>query len=248
MARWLFWCSAALLLSGCGGGQARDPFAYDRTAPLSIRSEGVYATAPWATIRALSYRGAGRTRVEAYLIVPKAGGRRPAVLYLHGSGGSRRDLLYEAALLARRGAVTMTITYSSEAPSYRPLVVDARRALDLLAARSDVDAKRLGVVGFSLGGQLAAILAGDDGRVRSAGIIGGRGNAVTLYWIRRAHAKLFFQAGTEDQVVPHGQLLALMDAAPGRPMTRWYATGHELTKPLDADQAAFQARALGLTG
>ena len=246
--RWLFWCSAALLLAGCGGTRTGDPFAYDRTAPLAIRGEGVYATAPWATIRALSFRGLGRTRVEAYLIVPTTAGRRPAVLYLHGSGGSRRDLLYEAALLARRGAVTMTITYPSAAPSYRPLVVDARRALDVLAARGDVDPKRLGVVGFSLGGQLAAILAGDDPRVRAAGIIGGRGNAVTLYWIRRAHAQLFFQAGTEDQVVPHPQLLALMAAAPGRPLTRWYAIGHELTKPLDADQAAFQARALGLTG
>jgi dienelactone hydrolase len=246
--RSLFWCSAVLLLAGCGGARGRDPFAYDRSAPLAIRSEGVYAKASWATIHAFSFRGAGRSRVEAYLIVPNGSGRRPAALYLHGSGGTRLDLLYEAAVLARRGVVTMTITYPSGAAAYRPLVVDWRRALDLLAARADVDPRRLGVVGFSLGGQLAAILAGDDSRVRSAGVIAGRGNAVTLFWIRRSRARLFFQAGTEDAVVPHRELLALVDAAPGNPQVRWYALGHELSRRLAADQAAFQARALGSKG
>jgi dienelactone hydrolase len=246
--RSLFWCSAVLLLAGCGGAHVRDPFAYDRSTPLAVRSEGVYATAPWATIRAFSFRGIGRSRVEAYLVDPNGSGRRPAALFLHGSGGTRLDLLAEAALLARRGVVTMTIGYPSAAATYRPLVVDARRALDLLAARDDVDARRLGVVGFSLGGQLAAILAGDDPRVRSAGVIAGRGNAVTLYWIRRSRARLFFQAGTADAVVPHGRLLALMDAAPGRPRVRWYPLGHELSRRLDADQAAFQARVLGAKG
>lgn len=246
--RWLFSCSAVLLLAGCGGEHVRDPFAYDRAEPLAVRAEGVYAKAPWATIRALSFRGAGGSRVQAYVIVPNGSGRRPAALFLHGSGGTRLDLLDEAAVLARRGVVTMTVTYPSDAATYRPAVVDARRALDLLAARPDVDASRLGVVGFSLGGQLAAILAGDDTRIRSAGVIAGRGNAVTLFWIRRAHAKLFFQAGTADAVVPHRQLLALIDAAPGRPRVRWYALGHELSKRLAADQAAFQARTLGAKG
>ncbi len=242
-------CSAALVLvlTACGGAhRSAGPFAYDASAPLAVRAEGVYATAPRAAVRALSFRGAGSTRVEAYLVVPRAPGRHPAVLFLHGSGGTRSDLIGPAAKLALRGVVTLTITEPAAAETYRPLVVDARRALDLLDARHDVDASRLGVVGFSLGGQIAAILAGADPRPVAVGVIAGRGTDVARYWIRRSRARLYFQAGTEDEVVPHAQLLALMHAAPGTPKISWYTIGHTLTAELLDDQLRWQAARLGL--
>ena len=247
--RFLCWCSAAFILASCGGAKhevARDPFPDDRAVPLAVANHGVYATSPWATIRAISFAGADGSRVDAYLVVPRAAGRHPGVLFLHGSGGNRRDLILEAALLARRGAVTMTISQPNDATTYRPLVVNARRALDALAARSDVDPARLGVVGFSLGAQTAAILVGDDHRPKTAGIIGGRGTAVALFWIRRSRAALFFQAGTHDPVVPHAQLLALERAAPGRPRVRWYDAGHVVDAQIRQDQIAWQAAELGL--
>ncbi|MGZ4333848.1 MAG: dienelactone hydrolase family protein [Gaiellaceae bacterium] len=244
--RWPFWCSAVLLLAACGGGgDSRDPFAYDPTTPLAPSPSVVYATAPWATIRSFTFAGAGGSRVEAYIVVPRAGGRKPGVLFLHGSGGTRLDLLGQAAVLAKHGAVTLTITYPSDTATYRPLIVDARRALDLLEARSDVDAARLGVVGFSLGAQIAAIVAGDDPRPKAVDVVGGRGNAVTTYWVARAQARLFFQAGTHDEVVPHAQLLALMRAAPGRPRIQWYPVGHLLSKQIDEDLVAWMAHTLG---
>ena len=43
-------------------------------------------------------------------------------------------------------------------------VLDTRRALDLLAARHDVDPHRLGIVGHSLGGGVVAATAGADDR------------------------------------------------------------------------------------
>ena len=239
--RWLACCSAALLLVACGGGSHRtaNPFA-DSSTPLAVRSDGLYATAPTADVHTVSFRGVGNSRVPAFIVVPHAAGRHPAVLFLHGSGGTRLDLIGSAAKLALGGVVTMTITEPADAQTYRPLVVDARRALDVLAARPDVDSSRLGVVGFSLGGQIAAILAGADPRPKAVGIIAGRGTDVARYWIRRTHAHLFFQAGTEDDVVPHDQLLALMHAAPDGPRIRWYAIRHELTAPLLRDQLAWQ--------
>jgi predicted esterase len=101
------------------------------------------------------------------------------------------------------------------------------------------------VAGFSLGAQVAAILAGDDPRVRAADVIAGRGTDVTLFWVRRAKARLFFQAGTHDPVVPHVELVALMDAAPGRPRVRWYAAGHELTPAIDRDLTDWMIHTLG---
>jgi len=247
--RFLCWCSAALVLTACGGAHraaAKDPFADNTSAPLAVQDGGVYASSSWETIRIISFAGVDGSRVPAYVVVPRASGRHPAVLFLHGSGGTRRDLIFEAALLAKRGAVTMTISQPNDVLTYRPLIVNARRALDVLDARSDVDPKRIGVVGFSLGAQTAAILVGDDPRPKDAGIIGGRGTDVALYWIRRTHADLFFQAGTHDAVVPHAQLVALEQAAPGHPRVRWYDAPHAVTAPIRRDQLAWQAAELGL--
>jgi dienelactone hydrolase len=245
VTRSLFWCSALLLLAACGGAKARhDPYAY-AARPLAVHDRVAMSSKSLA-VHTLSFAGANGTRVNAFLIVPAGSGRRAAVLFLHGSGGTRTDLLVPAAELATRGAVTMTISQPNDAPTFRPLVVNARRALDLLASRTDVDAKRLGVVGYSLGAQTAAILAGDDPRPQAVGIVAGRGNETTLYWIARARVPLYFQAGTLDQVVPHAQLTELIRAAPGHPRVSWYPTDHGMSLESFEDQVAWQARILGV--
>ena len=247
MTRSAFWCSAALLLTACGGARhASDPFAYAH-APLGVRDAGVVLSGPTVAVHALSFAGAAGSRVNAFLLVPKRAGRHPAVLLLHGSGGNREDMLVPAVELANRGAVALTISQPNDAQTYRPLVVNARRALDLLAARKDVDPHELGLVGFSLGAQTAAIVAGDDPRLKAVGVIAGRGNDVTRYWMRRAHEDLYFQAGTKDVQVPHAQLLALIAAAPGHPKVSWYDTGHGMSRRALDDQVAWLARELRLT-
>ena len=246
MTRSLFWCSAVLLLAACGGTHAPpDPFAY-APRPLAVHDDGVVMSSKKIAVHTLSFAGANGSRVPAILIVPRTAGRFPAVLFLHGSGGTRKDLLVPAAELANRGAVTMTISQPNNAATFRPLIVNARRALDLLVARADVDRKRLGLVGYSLGGQTAAILAGEDPQLKAVGIVAGRGNQTTLYWIARAHEPLYFQAGTLDQVVPHAQLVALMRAAPGHPRVSWYPADHGMSLQAFDDQVAWQARELGL--
>jgi dienelactone hydrolase len=245
-----YWSSSVLALvlvaGGCGGHDAPDPFAYDRSAPLAERSSGVALSSARVVVRVISYAGADGARVNAFLLAPRSAGRHPAVLFLHGSGGNREDLLLPAAELASRGAVTMTISQPNDAQTFRPLVVNARRAFDLLAAQKDVDAHRLGVVGFSLGAQTAAILAGDDSRLSAVGIVSGRGSQTPLYWIRRAHEQLFFEAGTRDEVVPHAQLVSLIDAAPGHPRVRWYDSKHGMSRAAFEAMVAWQAAQLGL--
>lgn len=248
MTRSPFWCSALLVvaLAGCGNATHHaDPFSYGRR-PLATHDDGIVLSSPSVAVHALSFAGASGSRVNAFLLVPKRKGSHPAVLLLHGAGGNREDLLLPAAQLASRGAVALTISQPNDAQTYRPLVVNARRALDLLTARADVDRHELGLVGFSLGAQTAAILAGDEPRLKAIGIVAGRGNDVTRFWIRRAHADLYFQAGTHDERVPHAQLLALMRAAPGHPKVSWYDTGHGMSRRSFDDQVQWQARELGL--
>ena len=243
------WCSALLLLvlAGCGHTSRRpgaDPFAYDAARPLSVKQSGVAHPNKLMSVHVLSFAGASG-RVDAFVLVPDGKhGRLPAVLFLHGAGGNREDFLVPAAILAQRGVVTMTISQPNDAFDFEPLVVNARRALDLLAARPDVDPQRLGLVGYSLGAQTAAILAGDEPRLKTVGIVAGHGTEVTTYWIRHAHARLFFQAGTLDEVVPHRQLAALIDAAPGHPKVSWYRLGHSMNLGSMRDQDAWQAEQL----
>lgn len=243
--RCLFWCSAALLLAACGGSARHDPFAYDTARPLAVRDAGIAMSNAAIALHVVTYAGASG-RVNAFLVVPKAGLAHPAVLFLHGSGGNREDLLLPAVQLAQHGVVTMTISQPNDAETFRPLVVNARRALDLLVARRDVDPHRLGLVGFSLGAQTAAILAGDEPRLKAVGIVAGRGSGTPLEWIGKTHADLFFQAGTHDDRVPHAQLEALIRAAPGHPRVRWYDTKHGMNRRTFDDQVQWQAVELGV--
>jgi dienelactone hydrolase len=128
-------------------------------------------------VRDVSYVSEGK-KVEAYLALPPKAGKRPAVVYLHGSGGTRQDLLVQAVWLAGRGAVGLAITAPSTKAGAQPRgltplnalrrqrdlavadVVAVRRGLDLLAARPDVDPKRLGFLGYSAGARTGALLAG----------------------------------------------------------------------------------------
>jgi dienelactone hydrolase len=242
-----FWPSVllVLLVASCGGRKA-GPYDYDAGAPLAFRDAGVVNHDYPVEIHDVSYEGDGH-RVLAYLLLPPArGGRHAAVVYLHGSGGTRLDLVTFAARLSLRGAVTMALDVP-ESAAYRPMVVDVRRSLDLLAARADVDPKRIGLVGYSLGGQLAALVAGVDRRPAAVGIIAGRGTPETIDAVASARAALFFQAGVDDRVVPPDRLEALVDAAPERRRkVEWYPTGHGMSVAVFDEQNAWQAMQLGV--
>lgn len=238
--RFLCSCSAVLVLAACGGPRARDPFAYDTRTP-TVRDQGIVGQNARVRVHAVSFAG-----IDGFLAVPSSAGPHPAVLFLHGAGGTRRDLLLPAVQLALRGAVTMTISQPNDAATYRPLVVRARRALDVLAARADVDPARLGLVGYSLGAQTAAVLAGAEPRLKAVGLMAGRANPVTTYWIRRTHAHLFVQGGSRDTRVSPASVRRLAAAAPGRPRLAFYPAGHSLSRRASDEQVAWQAAELGL--
>ncbi len=106
------------------------------------------------------------------------GNRAPAVLLAHGFGGTKRSVVAEAERLATDGYAVMTWTARGfgasggavhlNSPDYE--VNDARRLIDVLAARADIalDGRgdpRVAVAGPSYGGALALLLAGYDQRV-----------------------------------------------------------------------------------
>lgn len=128
-----------------------------------------------------------------------ARGRRPVVIALHGTGGSKQNMLALCRKLATNGFVAVAIdgryhgerTISGkgaeeyneaiarawrdgrEHPFYYDTVWDVMRLVDYLKTRRDVDPKRIGLVGISKGGIETYLAAAVDQRIAvAAPIIG----------------------------------------------------------------------------
>jgi pimeloyl-ACP methyl ester carboxylesterase len=125
---------------------------------------------------------------EASLVEPVAGGRGPAILFLHwfdteAPDGNRSQFVDEAAGLARdHGAVSILpqgrfpwagdpTDAAADAMRIRAEVERHRAAVDLLAGRSDVDSSRIALVGHDFGAMHGTILAAEDARIAAAVLI-----------------------------------------------------------------------------
>ena len=111
----------------------------------------------------------GPVTLSGTLCIPRSPGRHPAVVLLQGSGGETRwgtnrfiaDRFARAGIAAlaydKRGSGASTGDWKMS--SYDDLANDAIAGIDLLASRSDIDAKRIGLHGHSEGGIVAPIAA-----------------------------------------------------------------------------------------
>jgi dienelactone hydrolase len=293
--------AAAAIAAGCGGSDeaaqttrpgatARpSPFAYDASRPLAFRDRGRVNSPYPIAVDDVSYAASGG-RVEAYLAKPSTGTKLPAVIYLHGSGEGRARFLLPAVWAAGRRAVGMTLTLPSSSAGAPPAgltpsrslardrrifssdVIAVRRAVDLLQSIPQVDPKRIGLVGWSLGARVAAVTAGVEPRVRAVVLMSGGSLPVSAYvarapaalrgqvrrsltqidplrWVARAHpGSVMLQDGRNDEIVPRAALVALQRAAPPGSVVRWYSAGHDLNAQVYRDQLAFLAKRLPIDG
>ena len=276
--------AAAALVAGCGGSGS-DPLADDHGVPLALE-HGATTERDGVRVEEISY-ASGDDRVEAYLDSPrKADEKLPAALFLHGSGDDRTEQLDTAFALAKRGAIAMTITAPSRgkaAPAgatgedlvrwqggtIAEDVVAVRRAFDVLVADDRVDDERLGLVGWSMGGRLASIVAGVDDRVRAT-VLMSVGAAPLEAYVEGAPAELedvvrealepidplshvgdatgavLVQAGRQDSIVPRAALEAVIDAAPEGTKVEWYPADHALNDQARSDRLDWLSGELGV--
>lgn len=139
---------------------------------------------------------AGDHDIPAILAVPKAGGpnaEHPGVLMVHGFGSFKDEVgdMYKrsARYLAVAGYASLRIDFAGSGESSQPfventfdgMVADTRTALNWFIDHSVTADDRIGLLGFSLGSRIAAVVAGTDDRVQalaswSGAVANGRGN------------------------------------------------------------------------
>ncbi|BAL22519.1 alpha/beta hydrolase [Azoarcus sp. KH32C] len=97
-------------------------------------------------------------QLHAWLIPRAATGRAPGVVLVHGWGGNAQAMLPLAGPLHRAGFTTLLIDARchglSDADTFASLprfAEDASHACDWLAARTDIDAQRIALLGHSVG-------------------------------------------------------------------------------------------------
>ncbi|MGV3587742.1 MAG: alpha/beta hydrolase [Adhaeribacter sp.] len=107
----------------------------------------------------------GRPRLELYIPEGAAAQKRAAIVVCPG-GGYRNLAAHEgqplAELFAAQGIVGAVLTYHISPEKHTLPYADACRAIRLLrnqAAELNIDATRVGIMGFSAGGHLAATVA-----------------------------------------------------------------------------------------
>jgi uncharacterized protein len=189
-------------LAGCGSDEkssAPSQFTYDDSKPLDAQIKPTSFSTNKVRVDDVSFTGPGDTFLNAYLLTPSGSkGRHPAVIYAHGAGGDRQELLDEALQMAGKGTVTLTLDmiYSTDRAKALPegmegaransnleaeAVKEVRRAVDFLQSRDDVDRDEIGYVGWSLGARMGAVTSGVEHRIKAFDLIAGGAAPVSEY-------------------------------------------------------------------
>jgi len=163
-------------------------------APLAPEAQELGSTDGLAQTH-FTFAADAEQRVPGILVKQtKSSGRRPVVVALHGTGGNKEGQLALLKELAGLGFIAVAIDgryhgertkagkgsaeYSEsilrayrtghEHPFLYDTVWDVLRLIDYLETREDVDAKRIGLIGFSKGGMETYLAAAVDPRVAVA--------------------------------------------------------------------------------
>ncbi len=151
-------------------------YKYDATKPLDYQ-EKVIEHRDGIKVFEASYASPKRGRVPLYVIVPQGKGPFAGIIFQHGGSQTRYTYISEAILLARVGALSFVLDDKpqdvdpmkpkEQRDEYIRMVVDMRRAVDLLVSRGDVDRNRIAYVGHSYGSMLGGVLTAVDKRFKT---------------------------------------------------------------------------------
>ena len=219
----------------------------------------------------------GSERVPATFLVPRGAGPAPAALLLHGFSSSKERMAQSVGrALQQRGVASLALDLpfhgerdgGRDAVPYRnPLALvaawtsavrEARAAVAWLAAQQEVDAERIGVLGYSLGGFLALMTASEEPLLKVVALAAAGDLPDTtpyLALVRRAvdplraarrlkGRPLLLVNGRRDTTTRPAQAERLFAHAEEPKELRWYEGGHWPPPSAIEDAAAWTAERL----
>jgi dienelactone hydrolase len=167
---------------------------------LSPQSYGKFSLAPGVIAERVTYGTEYGMRIPAVLYLPEhPTGKIPALLVVNGHGGDKYSWysFYTGILYAREGGAVLTYDPIGEgernaqrksgtgehdrvvdAPSYPQhlsglMITDVMQGVSYLSQRPEIDAKRIGILGYSMGSFVSALTGAVDTRIRIVVLSGG---------------------------------------------------------------------------
>src|SRR5258706_3747252 len=177
-------------------------FVPDPAPALAAESHGTFEPEPGVIAERVTYGTQFGMRVPAIVYRPKIhAGKLPALIVVNGHGGDKYSWysFYSGVLYARAGA--MVLTYDpigeGERNSQRKsgtrahdklvdppemarrmsglMINDVMQAVSYLSQRPEVDPKRIGTMGYSMGSMVTALTGAVDPRLHACVVAGGGG-------------------------------------------------------------------------
>lgn len=125
---------------------------------------------------AVDFATAGGLRLRAVWQAPAGPGPHPSVICIHGLTLTHRIFEVAALALAAQGVASLRVNLRGHGDSEGPLVeqgfedqvADVRASFQQLAAMPDADPARRGILGFSMGAAMGALVAQQEGEACKA--------------------------------------------------------------------------------
>ena len=175
--------------------KALPTYQYDASKPLAIKLGTTQKIGPVKFLR-FSYGSTNSQRVPALLFTPPGASAAhpvPCLVILHGLGGSKEIMSGMALFEAKNGYASLVIDEYGQgergplkttphqqaeelATTVSQTAMDVRRGLDYLATRPDINSKRIGLAGVSLGAIIGTVTSGVEPRIKAAVLISGGGD------------------------------------------------------------------------
>jgi dienelactone hydrolase len=175
-------------------------FVPDPLPLLEIEKHGQFEPAEGVIAERISYRTQFGLRVPAILYLPKSrSGKLPGLIVVNGHGGDKFSwyAFYSGVAYARGGAAVLTYDPIGEGERNAErksgtrahdkvlmpdelgrrmgglMVTDVMQAVSCLQSRPEVDASRIGAMGYSMGSFILSIAGAADDRFKACVLVGG---------------------------------------------------------------------------